>query len=67
MAQGESCMDGTNRSSLKFWVRSVSPSTLKPGSCTHGVIGNGECRIVDTWWQTETGGSPDLPLRALPI
>ena len=28
----------------------------------HGVIGKGECPIVDTWWQTETGAHMITPL-----
>ena len=27
----------------------------------HDVVGEGRCPIVDTWWQTETGGHPDHP------
>ena len=27
----------------------------------HEKIGNGRCPIVDTWWQTETGGDHDRP------
>ncbi len=28
----------------------------------HDVVGNGECAVVDTWWQTETGGILITPL-----
>lgn len=33
----------------------------------HDVIGNGECPIMDTWWQTETGGFMIAPLPITPL
>jgi acetyl-CoA synthetase len=44
------------------WVRWVSRSIPKPGMWYHNVVGNGRCPIVDTWWQTETGGILITPL-----
>ena len=41
--------------------RSASPSTPRPGCGTAATSGGDRCPIVDTWWQTETGGDPDLP------
>jgi acetyl-CoA synthetase len=38
---------------------SASRSTPRPGSGTTRNIGGGRCPIVDTWWQTETGGDHD--------
>ncbi len=33
----------------------------------HEVIGRGECPIMDTWWQTETGGMMIAPLPVTPL
>jgi acetyl-CoA synthetase len=62
MAQGESCMDGTHRSSLRILGSVGEPINPEAWRWYHRVIGNGECPIVDTWWQTETGGILISPL-----
>jgi len=62
MAQGESCMDGTHRSSLRILGSVGEPINPEAWKWYHRVIGNGECPIVDTWWQTETGGILISPL-----
>ena len=41
---------------------SASRSIRKPGNGTINVVGDGRCPIVDTWWQTETGGILITPL-----
>ena len=45
-----------------FWDLSGSRSILKAGSGTTMFVGEGRCNIVDTWWQTETGGIMITPL-----
>ncbi|MDX5327179.1 MAG: acetate--CoA ligase, partial [Marinobacter sp.] len=62
MAQGESCMDGTNRESLKLLGSVGEPINPEAWEWYHRVIGNSKCPIVDTWWQTETGGILISPL-----
>jgi acetyl-CoA synthetase len=62
MAQGESCMDGTHRRSLRVLGSVGEPINPEAWKWYHRVIGNGECPIVDTWWQTETGGILISPL-----
>ncbi|HEV8078682.1 MAG TPA: acetate--CoA ligase, partial [Marinobacter sp.] len=62
MAQGESCMDVTNRSSLRILGSVGEPINPEAWEWYHRVIGNGKCPIVDTWWQTETGGILISPL-----
>ena len=42
--------------------RSASRSTRRPGSGTTGSSATSRCPIVDTWWQTETGGILITPL-----
>ena len=47
----------------KSWAPWVSRSTPKPGTgTTTSLVGKGKCPIVDTWWQTETGGHLMTPL-----
>ena len=43
-------------------ARSASPSTPRPGSGTAPTSAADRCPIVDTWWQTETGGILITPL-----
>ena len=62
MAQGESCMDGTTRDSLKLLGSVGEPINPEAWEWYHRVIGNSKCPIVDTWWQTETGGILISPL-----
>jgi acetyl-CoA synthetase len=62
MAQGESCMDGTTRESLKLLGSVGEPINPEAWEWYHRVIGNSKCPIVDTWWQTETGGILISPL-----
>ena len=62
MAQGESCMDGTDRSSLRILGSVGEPINPEAWEWYHRVMGNGKCPIVDTWWQTETGGILISPL-----
>jgi len=63
MAEGESCMDGTRRDSLKLLGSVGEPINPEAWEWYHRVIGKGNCPIVDTWWQTETGG---ILISALP-
>ena len=48
-----------------FFVNRLS-CTPKSSSRTYSryydVVGDGKCKIVDTWWQTETGGVCMTPL-----
>jgi acetyl-CoA synthetase len=43
-------------------VRSASRSTRRPGQWYYENVGGGRCPIVDTFWQTETGGHMITPL-----
>ena len=43
-------------------ARSASRSTPRRGCGTASTIGGGRCPVVDTWWQTETGGIMISPL-----
>ena len=43
-------------------ARSASRSIPRPWEWYYNVVGGGRCPIVDTWWQTETGGILITPL-----
>jgi len=56
MREGNQPVQTTSRNSLK--VLGTVGEPIDPTSWTwyHDIVGNGRCPIVDTWWQTETGG-----------
>src|SRR5690554_4175214 len=62
MAEGESCMSGTKRDSLKLLGSVGEPINPEAWEWYHRVIDNSKCPIVDNWWQTETGGILISPL-----
>ena len=62
MAEGESCMNGTTRDSLRLLGSVGEPINPEAWEWYHRVIGNSKFPIVDTWWQTETGGILISPL-----
>ena len=56
MRLGEKWPDRHDLSSLKVLGTVGEPINPEAGMWYHGVIGKEKCPIVDTWWQTETGG-----------
>ncbi len=62
MAQGEDVMGNTKRDSLRLLGSVGEPINPEAWEWYHKNIGNGNCPIVDTWWQTETGGILISPL-----
>ena len=62
MAKGDLVTKGTHRSSLRLMGSVGEPINPEAWSWYHENIGKGECPIVDTWWQTETGGIMITPL-----
>lgn len=62
MAEGESCMANTQRNSLHLLGSVGEPINPEAWEWYYRVIGNSKCPIVDTWWQTETGGILISPL-----
>ncbi len=59
---GDEWVTKTSRKSLRILGTVGEP--INPGvwQWYHDVVGNGKCAIVDTWWQTETGGIMISPL-----
>ncbi|SOC54925.1 acetyl-coenzyme A synthetase [Chromohalobacter canadensis] len=62
MAHGEDIMDSSQRDSLRVLGSVGEPINPEAWSWFHRVIGSSRCPIVDTWWQTETGGIMITPL-----
>ena len=62
MQQGESFVKRTSRSSLKLLGTVGEPINPEAWRWYHEVVGDSRCPIVDTWWQTETGGIMITPL-----
>jgi acetyl-CoA synthetase len=62
MGQGDEFVTKTNRSSLRILGSVGEPINPEAWEWYHNVVGDGKCPIVDTWWQTETGGHLITPL-----
>ncbi|MDG2416525.1 MAG: acetate--CoA ligase [Pelagibacterales bacterium] len=62
MREGEGPVKKTNRSSLKLLGSVGEPINPEAWIWYHKVVGDERCPIVDTWWQTETGGILISPL-----
>ncbi len=62
MQKGEDIVKATSRASLRLLGSVGEPINPEAWEWYHRVVGNGHCPIVDTWWQTETGGVLISPL-----
>lgn len=62
MSQGNEFVTQTDRSSLTLLGSVGEPINPEAWEWYHRVVGDGRCPIVDTWWQTETGGIMITPL-----
>lgn len=59
---GDEMVTKTDRSSLRILGTVGEPINAEAWHWYRDVVGNGKCPIVDTWWQTETGGHLITPL-----
>ncbi len=62
MQGGDGPVKGTDRSSLRILGTVGEPINPEAWDWYHKVVGDERCAIVDTWWQTETGGHMITPL-----
>jgi len=62
MGAGEEPVKKTSRASLRILGSVGEPINPEAWEWYHRVVGGGRCPIVDTWWQTETGGILITPL-----
>jgi acetyl-CoA synthetase len=62
MGMGDDLVKRTDRSSLRVLGSVGEPINPEAWEWYFHVVGDGRCPIVDTWWQTETGGIMITPL-----
>jgi acetyl-CoA synthetase len=62
MRDGEGPVKKTSRASLRLLGSVGEPINPEAWSWYHRVVGDGRCPVIDTWWQTETGGHMITPL-----
>lgn len=62
MGQGDEYVTRSRRSSLRILGSVGEPINPEAWEWYYHVVGDGRCPIVDTWWQTETGGILITPL-----
>ncbi len=68
MGAGEGPVKSTSRKSLRVLGSVGEPINPEAWMWYYNVVGEGRCPIVDTWWQTETGGILISPLPgAVPV
>ncbi len=65
LAQGDKWVTKQDLSSLKVLGTVGEPINEEAWRWYHDLVGKGKCPIVDTWWQTETGGIMISPLAGL--
>jgi len=56
MREGDDWVHRTSRDSIRLLGTVGEPINPEAWRWYHDVVGKGRCPIVDTWWQTETGG-----------
>ena len=62
MREGNDFVTKADRSSIRLLGSVGEPINPEAWNWYHDVVGEGRCPIVDTWWQTETGGILITPL-----
>ena len=62
MREGDEPVKKTSRKDLRLLGSVGEPINPEAWSWYYNIVGDGRCPIVDTWWQTETGGIMITPL-----
>ncbi|PHS75905.1 MAG: acetate--CoA ligase [Robiginitomaculum sp.] len=62
MREGAGPVQATSRKSIRLLGTVGEPINPEAWEWYFNVVGDGRCPIVDTWWQTETGGTMIVPL-----
>ncbi len=62
MSEGDNHVNKTHRKSLRILGSVGEPINPEAWRWYYEVVGNSDCSVVDTWWQTETGGIMITPL-----
>ena len=61
MREGDAYVSQASRSSLRILGSVGEPINPEAWEWYHRVVGDSRCPVVDTWWQTETGGAMIAP------
>jgi acetyl-CoA synthetase len=67
MRFGDAWVNKHDTSSLRLLGTVGEPINPEAWRWYHEVVGKGECPIIDTWWQTETGGFMITPVPSFPL
>ena len=62
MREGDAWVKRSSRASLRLLGSVGEPINPEAWEWYHRVVGDGRCPVIDTWWQTETGGIMIAPL-----
>ena len=62
MKEGDAPVQATSRASLNLLGTVGEPINPEAWRWYHDVVGERRCPVIDTWWQTETGGTMIAPL-----
>lgn len=62
MGAGDAFVTRSSRKSLRILGTVGEPINPEAWQWYHDIVGDGRCPVVDTWWQTETGGHMITPL-----
>ncbi len=62
MREGEDWVQQHDRSQIRLLGTVGEPINPEAWNWYHEIVGEGRCEIVDTWWQTETGGALIAPV-----
>jgi acetyl-CoA synthetase len=65
MREGDAWVRQHKRTSIRLLGTVGEPINPEAWNWYHRVVGDGRCPIVDTWWQTETGGALIAPMAAV--
>jgi len=65
MAQGDAHVKRTSRKSLRLLGTVGEPINPEAWEWYYRIVGNEECQIIDTWWQTETGSVLISPIAGI--
>ena len=62
MGLGDGYVNASKRESLRIIGTVGEPINPEAWNWYHNIVGKGECPIIDTWWQTETGATLISPI-----
>jgi acetyl-CoA synthetase len=62
MREGDDWVKQHSRASIRILGTVGEPINPEAWEWYHRVVGDGRCPIVDSWWQTETGGAMIVPM-----